>query len=145
MFKWMMAGLSVYAVMEVVVMVEAGRRVGISWLLGWVLFTAVVGLALLRVLGLRAIVQISHQLEQEVLPTRALVDLALIVSGALLLIAPGIISDFVGLALLFPPTRWLLDSLAFKFLQERFPEQDPNASLRSAAQNVMEIEREPLR
>lgn len=107
MMKWLFgAGLMFYTLVEIALLVETGRRVGLGWMLAWTVSSAVLGLWLLRVEGIRGILRIHRQLQQEVLPTRELIDMALIVFGALLLVAPGIVSDAVGALLLIPPLRW---------------------------------------
>jgi UPF0716 protein FxsA len=107
MAKWLIGtGLLLYALSEIALLVEVGRRVGLGWMLAWTIGSAFLGVWLLRVQGIRGILRIHRQLQQEVLPTRELIDMALIVVGAMLLVAPGILSDLFGIILLMPLTRW---------------------------------------
>jgi UPF0716 protein FxsA len=117
MVKWLVAaGLLIYTLLEIGLLVEVTRRVGLAWMLAWTIGSAVGGIWLLRVEGIRGILRIHRSLQQEVLPTRELIDMAMIVLGALMLVAPGILSDAAGLLLLIPPTRWALRELLLKGL-----------------------------
>src|SRR5688500_8197854 len=49
-----------------------------------------------------------QQMASGVMPTREMTDGLLLAVAAVLLIIPGVITDVLGLALLFPPTRALL-------------------------------------
>ncbi|HEX7926171.1 MAG TPA: FxsA family protein [bacterium] len=112
MLKWLIGiGLIVYVLAEIALLVEAGRLFGLGWMLAWTIASALLGLWLLRVEGIRGILRIHRQLQQEILPTRELIDMALIVVGAMLLVAPGILSDAMGILLLFPPTRMAFRAL----------------------------------
>jgi UPF0716 protein FxsA len=71
---------------DLVLLIRFGRAFGFLLAMELVLGTAVIGAALLRAPRVR-------------ITTR--------VAGALLLL-PGILTDVAGLALLLPPTRWLL-------------------------------------
>ena len=50
------------------------------------------------------------------MPTNELIDAGLVLTGAVLLIFPGFVTDAFGLLLLFPPTR----ALARTLLKRRF-------------------------
>lgn len=125
MVKWLVAAsLLIYTLLEIGLLVELGRQVGLAWMLAWTVGSAVAGIGLLRVEGIRGILRIHHRLQQEVLPTRELIDMAMIVLGALLLVAPGILSDAAGLLLLIPPTRWALRELLLKALGRRISSRE---------------------
>jgi UPF0716 protein FxsA len=114
MLKWLiLGGLVAYILLEIALVVEAGHVVGMSGVLIWTVGTAVAGLLLLRIEGVRGIVRIHRQLQQEVLPTKELVDMALVVMGGVLMISPGLVADFVGVLLLIPPARWGVRGLFF--------------------------------
>jgi UPF0716 protein FxsA len=129
MLKWVIGmGLLLYILVEIALLVEAGRHVGLAWMLAWTFGSALLGLGLLRIEGIRGILRIHRQLQQEVLPTRELIDMALIVIGAMLLVAPGVLSDLIGIILLIPPARWGIRTLirrAFGLRSTREPDGRP--------------------
>jgi UPF0716 protein FxsA len=65
-------------------------------------------------------------------PGEVLVDVGLIVLGAILLIMPGIVSDLAGLCLLIPPVRWTIVAFLRRRELARFKAQ---ASPSIASQN----------
>lgn len=101
---------------EIAVFIKAGEVIGLGWTLAVVVLTAVIGTALLRRQGLRVLAQTQQKLDRGELPVGELFDgICLLVAGALLL-TPGFITDFVGLALFIPPVRLLLGT----FIMSRF-------------------------
>jgi UPF0716 protein FxsA len=101
---------------EIAVFIKAGQIIGLGWTLVVVVLTAVIGTALLRRQGLKVLSQTQQKLDRGELPVGELFDgICLLIAGALLL-TPGFITDFVGLALFIPPVRLLLGT----FILSRF-------------------------
>jgi UPF0716 protein FxsA len=92
---------------EVFAFIEVGRSIG--WLLAVVILlgTSVLGAQILRIQGRSAIERVSLAVSEHRAPTRAAVDGVLGFLGAMLLVVPGFVTDALGAALLFPPTRTL--------------------------------------
>lgn len=143
MRKFLFIGFIAYSAIEVAILVELGRIFGLGWVMAWVALTVLGGVACLRVQGISALRRVSRQLHMENLPTRELADLLLVLTAALLLISPGILADFAGLLLLVPFVRAGIRRLILNLLPRWVPEEFPQANLRTAAKNVIEIEREP--
>ena len=143
MRKLVFLAFMLYVGAEVAVLIEAGHRFGLGWVMAWVGATLLVGLAALRTQGVRSLRRMALQLQREILPTKELVDLALVVTGALLLISPGFIADAFGLVLLVPFGRAAVRGFVFHWLPRWLPDEPPDVRLRTAASNVIEIEREP--
>jgi UPF0716 protein FxsA len=74
-----------------------------------VLVDAALGAALIRWQGIRVVRRIQEDLAAGRMPGDALIDGALFLVAAALLIAPGILTDVVGFALLIPPLRALVN------------------------------------
>ncbi|HUJ75849.1 MAG TPA: FxsA family protein [bacterium] len=140
---WLLGGFFLYTLVEALLLVAVVRWVGVVWALVLLVGSGVLGMALLRLEGLRAVARIQRQLQQEVLPTRELLDLGLILLGAGLLLLPGFVGDTLGLLLLLGPVRQGASWLIFRVLLQHLPNPDPQARLRAAAGNVLEIEQEP--
>jgi UPF0716 protein FxsA len=82
------------------------------WTHAWVpilliLVDAALGAALIRWQGVRVVRRIQEDLAAGRMPDDALIDGALFLVAAALLIAPGILTDVIGFALLIPPIRRL--------------------------------------
>ena len=98
----------VIPVLEVVLLVRIGQAVGFLPTLAVVLGTGLVGAALARAEGFRILFQARGELMRGRIPGQALLDgISVLVAGAFLL-APGILTDIAGIALLVPPSRrWI--------------------------------------
>jgi UPF0716 protein FxsA len=109
MLKWMLlAFLAGGVALEVMAMLVVGGRLGVGWTLAWMAGTGIAGLLVLRLAGVHGLLRIHQRLREEVLPTRELIDMVLILFGAVCLILPGFVTDAVGLLLVLPPVRWVL-------------------------------------
>ena len=93
---------------EIAGFVVVGQMVGVWGTLGLVLLGSLAGLLLLRVQGLQMLRRLSEEGREGRIPGDAIVQGAMIVIGALLLLIPGFITDIIGIALFIPPVRRLL-------------------------------------
>ena len=95
-------------VVEIFVFIEVGLAIG--WVPAAVLLigTSVLGVTLLRVQGRFALQRLSLAVSERRAPGGAALDGALGFLGCILLVAPGFVTDAVGMLLLFPPTRGVL-------------------------------------
>jgi len=73
-----------------------------------VLVTGAVGATLAKREGLRVLRDYQRTLAEGRLPPEGLLGAVLVLAGGVLLVAPGLITDVVGLLLLVPPTRRLV-------------------------------------
>ena len=97
-----------FVIAEMATLIFLGRKLGILPTIVLVLGAGIVGAWLARWQGLRSAMRAREQLAQGVMPTDEMTDGLLIAVAAVLLVIPGFITDVLGLALLFPPTRALL-------------------------------------
>ncbi len=93
---------------EIYILIEVGSRVGALTTVGLVIFTAVLGAALLRKQGLATLARFQAALQREELPAIELLEgVILLVTGAMLL-TPGFFTDVLGFLLLVPSIRQYL-------------------------------------
>ncbi len=95
----------VVPLVELAVLVKVGTVVGVWPTIGLVVATAAVGSWLARSQGARVLGAIRADLIMGRMPAAHLLDGLMILAGGLLLLAPGFLSDVVGILLLFPPSR----------------------------------------
>ncbi len=100
-----------FPVLELLLLVQIGRAIGLVPTVLLVLFTGFGGAWLARAEGLRVLRGFQAELARGRIPERAAFDGVCILAGGLMLLMPGVLSDVVGLALLFPPTRRLVQTL----------------------------------
>jgi|TARA_B110000438_G_C15515348_1_gene521746 UPF0716 protein FxsA len=95
-------------IFELMLLIEVGQVFGLLPTLTLVLFTGVAGAWLARAEGMRVFFQFQKELATGKLPGQAMLDGISVLVGGAFLLTPGIITDFAGFSLLFPPTRrWL--------------------------------------
>lgn len=70
--------------------------------------TAFLGATLAKLEGLRVLRAVQEQLAQNIMPSEDLMDGLMIFAGGLVLLTPGLITDFFGFFLLIPWTRQLV-------------------------------------
>jgi len=118
----------VVPILELMLLIEVGQLVGLLPTLMLVMFTGITGAWLARAEGLRVFFQFQKELASGRLPGQALLDgIAVLIGGAFLL-TPGVLTDFVGFSLLFPPSRrWIQHRV-----QARMEEQIKDGTIRVA-------------
>jgi UPF0716 protein FxsA len=104
---------------ELYLLIRIGTVVGTLPTLGFVIGIGITGAILARSQGRRVLSELQLALAEGRMPTEAVLSGVLILIGGVLLITPGVITDFVGLLLLFPPSRRLLMTLAQRQLEAR--------------------------
>jgi len=108
LFGRLLALFLIVPLVDLLLLVWVGGRVGFWPTLGLVVATALAGSWLAKREGLSALARFQARLASGQLPGRELTDgLIVLVAGALLL-APGVLTDVAGLLGLLPPTRaWI--------------------------------------
>jgi UPF0716 protein FxsA len=90
---------------ELAVIIKVGGAIGVLNTLALLILLSVVGGWLVKWQGIAVLRRVQASLTAGQMPGNELIDgLLVLVAGALLL-APGFVSDALGLALLFPPVR----------------------------------------
>ena len=92
-------------VMELYILIEAGRMIGIGATIGLIMLTGVAGAWLARSQGLEILRRIQQETANGQMPAQTLIDGALILVGGLLLLTPGFFTDALGFSFLVPITR----------------------------------------
>ena len=98
----------VVPLVELALLIQVGRWVGVLPTVTLVAVTGLLGIILVRREGTRTLRRIEGELQAGRLPHGALMDgAALLVAGAFLM-TPGVLTDALAFALLFPFTRTLI-------------------------------------
>ena len=91
----------VMSLVEIYVLVEVGQAIGALNTIALVIIVALVGAWLAKHEGASVLRRIQAQLNAGRMPSNELIDGGLILTGAILLITPGFVSDLLGIFLLF--------------------------------------------
>lgn len=90
---------------ELAILVKLGSEIGFWDTILIVIFTGLLGAALARWQGLTVWLNIQQELQRGVMPAEQMIDGLLIFAAGLVLLTPGLITDFLGILLLIPPSR----------------------------------------
>ena len=113
-------------VVEIVLLIRMGQLVGFWPTVAFVILTGWVGAALARMEGMRVLARFQQELAMGRIPGEAILDGASVLVGGAFLLAPGVLTDLTGLALLFPPTRRVIQ----RWVRKRLERSIKNGSLR---------------
>ena len=100
---------------EMYLLIEVGGQIGAWSTIFLVVFTAVVGVSLLRWQGFRTLTRGLRRLQQGQLPATEMVEGLLLAAAGALLLTPGFVTDAVGFGLLLP---WARNNIAKKILAQ---------------------------
>ena len=91
--------------MELYILIEAGRIIGLGATIGLIMLTGTAGAWLARSQGLEILRRIQDETGRGQMPAITLIDGALVLVGGLLLLTPGFFTDVLGFSFLVPLTR----------------------------------------
>ncbi len=100
-------------------LIEIGQKIGLWNTIAIVVLTGFIGAALARSEGFGIISRIQNELASGQLPGDSLIDGALVLAGALLLLTPGLITDAFGFALLLPFSRAFVKIYLKKYFNQK--------------------------
>lgn len=104
-------------ILEIYVLIESGRIIGVWPTVLLVIVTGVAGSWLMRHQGFELLRRMQTEMAAGQIPTSALLDGGLILAGGILLLTPGFCTDLAGFTMIIPGTRrvwrgWLAAWLA---------------------------------
>jgi UPF0716 protein FxsA len=107
---------TIVPMIELTIIIKIGQHLGAGLTIGLLILSGVVGAALAKHEGLRTLRAIQNELAGGRMPTDRLIDALLILVAGVLMVAPGFLTDTIGVLLLIPPIR----SLVRRYLKKRF-------------------------
>ena len=105
MFARLLILFTVVPLIELALLIKLGNLIGLWPTILIVIATGVLGAALARSQGTRAVGAIRAELAQGRAPTENLINGLLILVGGVVLLTPGLLTDLLGFSLLVPFTR----------------------------------------
>jgi len=105
---------------ELSLLIKVGSLIGFWRTVAIILITGLGGAYLAKVHGFAVIDAIKLDITQGRFPAERLLDGAIILFGAALLITPGLITDLIGILCMFPASRQLFKTPLKKYLRRKF-------------------------
>ena len=123
MFRRLVLLFITVPIVELAVLIELGRLIGLWPTLGVIAVTGILGAMLASREGLRAWHAFQMEMAEGRMPGRPILDGLSIFAGGALLLTPGLLTDILGFTLLARPTRrWiqnrLVDRLGGRLVQQ---------------------------
>lgn len=110
----------VVPVVEIFLITRVASQIQWPLTLALVIGVSMIGAFLVKREGLGVIERVRNGFGAGKLPTNELADGAMIFFASALMLTPGFLTDFVGLALLIPPIRALIRPAVVGFFKKRF-------------------------
>ena len=109
-------------IIEIYLFIKIGSQIGAFNTISLILVTAILGVAYARYEGFNTLRSAINQLLKNEVPFYEIISGAALAVAAFLLILPGFLTDFVGLLIIFPPTR----KLFFKKFTTKYSKKKKN-------------------
>ncbi len=106
-------------IIELAVLLELGKHLGLFGTLGLIVLTGVIGAALAKMEGLKLILDIQNEMRFGRIPAPKLVDGVIILVAGVMLITPGLLTDVAGFMLLIPSFRDFIRKIAREAIRKR--------------------------
>ncbi len=116
MFRRLLPLFLIVPIIELALLIQLGRWIGLWPTLAIIAATGILGAALASREGLRAWRAFQADIYQGKVPGRPILDGLSIFSGGALLLTPGLVTDLLGFSLIARPTRrWLQNRVVNRF------------------------------
>ena len=119
MFGLIFLLLIVVPIVELYVLFQVADNLGWAVSIASLLLISFVGAALMRWQTSGAFARVTDRMRKGEMPSKELVDGALMIFGGALLLTPGFFTDAVGLAMFIPPLRALARRLVLRRINTR--------------------------
>jgi len=111
---------TVIPISEIYLLGVISDKIGLLYTLTIVVLTGIIGASFAKSQGSMVIGKIKSELNSGILPGKEIVESVLILTGGILLVTPGIITDLFGFSLIFPFTRKLYCKILVGYFKKNF-------------------------
>lgn len=119
MFIKLLIIFTLVPIVELYVLIEAGRQIGAAPTIGFIFLTGIAGAVLARSQGTHLFQRMQKDLNEGRVPTNEILDGAMILAGGLLLLTPGFCTDLFGFCLLTPLPRRIFKGWLTHWLERK--------------------------
>jgi len=122
MFLRLFLLFTIVPLVELTLLIKIGTVFGVFHTVALVVITGVIGAWLARDQGLRVIGELQAALGSGKIPTNQIIEGALVLVSAVLLVTPGVITDIIGFLCVIPNTRKIIRDIFKKSFAEKIRE-----------------------
>lgn len=120
MLGYLILLFTIVPLVELAILIKVGQFIGVINTIGLVILTGVLGAYLAHLEGFMTLRRIQDDLRHGIMPGDRLLDGVIILCSGLVLLTPGLITDFLGFLGLIPFTRNVFKSWLKQKLKQRF-------------------------
>ena len=120
MFVKLLMLFTIVPVVELYILVKVGQEIGTMNTVALIIITGIAGASFAKSQGAQIISKIRSALNQGQMPGKELLQGAMILSGGILLLTPGFLTDLLGLSMLIPFTRKLYADMTLAYFKKKF-------------------------
>jgi UPF0716 protein FxsA len=117
MLGYLILLFTVLPALELILLIKVGTIIGAWQTVALVILIGSTGALLARCQGFLTLMRIQESLNRGVMPSAELMDGMMILTGGVMLLTPGFITDIFGILLLFPLSRAFIKFLARRKFQ----------------------------
>lgn len=114
----------VFPIVELIFLIKIGTLIGITSTILLILFTAIAGAYMVKTEGLGVMYRFKDNLSKGIFPEEEILDGVLVLVAGALLITPGVLTDFIGFLLVFPPSRGLIKVWIKRYIRKKIEKGD---------------------
>lgn len=118
MKKWLFLIVAL-PIVEIILLVYAGQRIGFWWTLSLLIATGILGFLLVQSQGVRTWQIVQEKMRRGEPPGYALLNGFILLIAGILLMFPGFLTDLLGVLALFPFVRKRLSQYIIKRLYDK--------------------------
>ena len=104
---------------EIAIFISIGSEIGVLNTIAIILFTALVGIFLIRRRGISLLFNAQKNMSQGIMPTEEIKGGIFLLISGLLLITPGFFTDCIGFSMFFKPIQNFISIKAKEYFQSR--------------------------
>ena len=104
---------------EITIFISIGAEIGILNTIAIILFTALLGIFLIRKRGISLLFNAQKNMSQGIMPTEEIKGGIFLLISGLLLITPGFFTDCIGFAVFLKPVQNFISLKAKNYFQSR--------------------------
>ena len=118
LFKFFLL-FSIVPIIELALLIEIGKYIGVTLTIIIIVTTGLAGAALAKSQGAQVLRQLQLSIQNIQSPADSIIEGVLVLMGGLLLLTPGMLTDAIGFFVLFPFSRQLFRNIFKEIILRR--------------------------
>lgn len=124
---------------EISILIKIGSIMGLFNTVMLILLTAMVGSFMVKMEGLNILYRFQENANRGIFPSEELFDGILVLIAGVLLITPGVVTDFIGFLFVFPASRSVIKKLIKRYLKDHMIVNTNNDNDSNNDNNIIDV------